>query len=53
MITCFFACKEDPSSDSLKKLTLEESLVSLNKGDHQNYYAKYADSVSQELSLYF
>lgn len=50
MITCFFACKEDQSSDSLKKLTLEESIARLNRGDHQYYYAKYKDSVGQELS---
>lgn len=50
IITCFFACKEDPSSDSLKKLTLEESIARLNKGDHLYYYGKYKDSVGQELS---
>ena len=50
MITCFFACKEDQYSDSLKRLTLEESIARLNKGDHQYYYAKYKDSVGQELS---
>lgn len=50
IITSFFACKEDPLSDRLKKLTLEESIARLNKGDHQYYYAKYKDSVGQELS---
>ncbi|HLO54076.1 MAG TPA: DUF6624 domain-containing protein [Saprospiraceae bacterium] len=50
IITCFFACKENQSSDSLKRLTLEESIARLNKGDHQYYYAKYKDSVGQELS---
>lgn len=50
IITCFFACKENQSSDSLKKLTLEESIARLNKGDHQYYYATYKDSLGQELS---
>ncbi|HMR86756.1 MAG TPA: hypothetical protein PKD51_01315 [Saprospiraceae bacterium] len=50
IITCFFACKEDQASDGLKKLTLEASIARLNKGDHQYYYAKYKDSVGQELS---
>jgi hypothetical protein len=50
IITCFFACKEDQSSDSLKILTLEESIARLNKGDHQYYYAKYKDSLGQDLS---
>ncbi|MBK7805891.1 MAG: hypothetical protein IPJ51_06280 [Saprospiraceae bacterium] len=44
------ACKQNNARKSLSKLSLEETLRRLNKGDHQFYYANYTDSLGKDLT---
>lgn len=48
-ICIFLNCKNN-DTDVLKKLTLNETLIRLDKGDHQFYYAEYKDSTGGDLT---